>query len=689
MQKVITVYLASLTYDPHRTNVDDMPLAIGCLAAYLEKHFPGQLDIRLFRYPDALEQALEDHKPDIVGFSNYVWMESISKAWASEIKAMDPNILVIMGGPNFPIDESRQLDFLQSCPAIDIYIRNEAEPATRILIEEYIKADGDIETLKRAPMPNAVFLSPDSSELIRHPLSPRMTDLDEVPSPYLSGHMDQFFDGNLIPTIQTNRGCPFSCAFCNSGASYLNKIRRYSPERIEAELNYLTKRVLEKSPGMGVLRLVDDNFAMYPEDMETVEVLSALQKDFGYPKKLLANTGKNKHERIIKALRKLNGALTVSAAVQTMTQASLKAVSRLNINIDAYFKLIDEIRSQGLEGHADTILGLPEETKQSYQESIRKLLDAGLHSINNTTLYLMMGSNLEMDAERAKHGFRTHWRAAPGAYITVKGKPVIEVEEIVTSTNTMPFEDWLDCRNLQLWLVLYCTGAHFDVLQFLLRACNVDFLDFVLGMKAAISEGPVQLREVILGYEEESLEELSPTQEAVIEAYTTPEACQRLSGGERGHALLNKYAALATMNHFAEMVGFAHQRARDQLEAAKAGASALAQLDTVMAYIRAKHVMADGISNMRKDVSVVLDHDVEAWRSEGFSRPLDDFKLSSPKNFKMWHDDESWDYLIKEREENGTSPLGLVKIRRHITDPHLKRYTELDRRKMMSVTQDN
>ena len=50
-------------------------------------------------------------------------------------------------------------------------------------------------------------------------------DLTLIPSPYLSGRLDQFLDGKLMPVIQTNRGCPFSCTFCR-GTNLLVKSQK-------------------------------------------------------------------------------------------------------------------------------------------------------------------------------------------------------------------------------------------------------------------------------------------------------------------------------------------------------------------------------------------------------------------------------------------------------------------------------
>ena len=71
----------------------------------------------------------------------------------------------------------------------------------------------------------------------------RIKNVNVIPSPYLNGTMDEFFNEPLIPLFETTRGCPFACSFCADGQASKNKIHRYDPERTKEELIYIAKRI--------------------------------------------------------------------------------------------------------------------------------------------------------------------------------------------------------------------------------------------------------------------------------------------------------------------------------------------------------------------------------------------------------------------------------------------------------------
>ena len=92
----------------------------------------------------------------------------------------------------------------------------------------------------------SVFIHPNKNILVKGQRPPRIRFLDDIPSPYLSGMLDNFFDGRLSPLLETNRGCPFKCSFCHTGNDYFQKIHMFSIERIKQELEYIAIRSSKK-----------------------------------------------------------------------------------------------------------------------------------------------------------------------------------------------------------------------------------------------------------------------------------------------------------------------------------------------------------------------------------------------------------------------------------------------------------
>ena len=667
----VLVYLANFTHDPFKTNVDDMPLAIGSIAAYLGAKFPDELEIRLFRFSPEFERALQDRRPDVVGFSNYCWNSRLNAAWVHNVKMDDPRVLTIMGGPNYPLDPGRQTEFLKDLEGLDIYIRNEAEPATKALMEHFLDCDLDIGRLKERELPNASWVD-DGGQLVSYATLPRMTDLDEIPSPYLTGILDPFFTGDLMPSVQTTRGCPFRCTYCNEGVDYLSRVRWFSEERSAAELEYIAERVVRLCPEVGSIAVADNNFAMLPHYDAFIDKLVEIRSKYNYPRRILTNTGKNRHARIIDAIDRLQGALYVDASVQSMNPDTLTAIKRRNISIDAYMTVAEAAHGAGFTTRCDTILCLPEETRESYFRGLRQLIDASIDMIGLATLFMIYGSEAETDAARERYGLKTHWRASPCALTVVRGEPIVELEEIVTSTSTMDFEDALYCRKFQIWMAIFCDGGHFEFLTRFLREKKINLIDFLIEMRRSLDEAPEVLREVITSYEREARQELYPTREAVLQTYRDPEIVEQYIRGERGDALLNKYRVQPMMLYFDDLLRYVQpvllrmlgDRLTPEIEQ---------EVDSVVRGIRGRYVLSTSIREPVRAAQESLWHDVETWAREGFKTALSSHRLESRTAFAWNHPEVAWNHLLSEIEACGTSVQGLMKFRRRITHDRLRR----------------
>ena len=124
---VLKIFLADLTYNTVTLSTDAFPLNVGFIASYTKKIFGSQVEFTLFKYIDELEQALIQNPPDVLGCSNYCWNERIGLEMFRLAYKMNPDIICISGGPNFPLDPEQQKEFLIKRPEIDAYVPVDGE----------------------------------------------------------------------------------------------------------------------------------------------------------------------------------------------------------------------------------------------------------------------------------------------------------------------------------------------------------------------------------------------------------------------------------------------------------------------------------------------------------------------------------------------------------------------------------
>jgi len=223
MKKKTLIYLADLTHRGQVLSSSVFPLSIGLIAAYLVNKHPDDIEIELFKYPEDFSAAFDVRKPDIVGFANYSWNFHISYEYARIIKNTWPDIPVIFGGPNYGLENDEVSAFWKKYKLIDFYIVREGEEAFLRLVEALLVNDMNPAKIKSNCMELANCHYVVDEKIIVGPDLPRLT-LEDIPSPYLMGLMDKFFDESLGPMIHTTRGCPFQCAFCTEGSPYYNSV---------------------------------------------------------------------------------------------------------------------------------------------------------------------------------------------------------------------------------------------------------------------------------------------------------------------------------------------------------------------------------------------------------------------------------------------------------------------------------
>lgn len=667
------LFLADLGHNLLTKSSDVYPLGIANLATYAQAHLAGEeLDVRIFREPQDLKAALDAGAPDVLGLSNYAWNEELSLLFARYAKRRSPATLTVMGGPNFPLVASVKESFLRSLTGVDVFVDGptyEGERAFLELLRRHVAEKRSIEGTLAAPIPGNHWIDRRTGAFVQGGEVARIQDLDEIPSPYLTGLLDPFLATGYFPMMQVARGCPFTCAFCNSGVKSNSRVYAHSIENVKADLLYLAERVKPET----TLCFADDNFGMYERDLEIADYIGWLQDRYGWPRYIRTTTGKNKGERIIQVLRKTRGALPMTVAVQSMNPVVLKNIKRDNIKLSTYMEIQKELDSMGMQSYGELILCLPGETKRSFMKAVEDLLDAGAKRISAHQLMLLHGAELANPDQREKFRFDTRFRVVARNIADYTGEPVVEVEEMVVATPDFSYADYLETRVFHLLLTVFHYEGNFEEAFAYARQCGLKTFDLAVHLSEHWREAPDELRRTIEAFLVDSEQELFRTREECL-AWAKGHYRELVEGSIGGN-LLSRFSMLGRF--------YATEAALEYLEGSIAAALAgrglafdRGMLAAVMRTLRATALCVPFAETAAREVRFECAWDVEAWSKAGYQRPLADFAFPAPRALVARTRPETRALILSKIATFGEHPAGLGKFTRTLFARDLRRAIE-------------
>jgi radical SAM superfamily enzyme YgiQ (UPF0313 family) len=561
----IKISFADLTHTGQIVAANTVPLGVAMVAAYAKQELGGEIDMEIFRYPEDFSAYLDDNTPRIACFSNFSWNIRLAHAFATRLKAAAPETICVFGGPNYPSDRGEQEAFVRLWPAMDFYIDGEGEEAFVELFRKLKEHDFDVATLKaeRTLISNTYYLA--DGEFVAGAMLPRIGEMDKIPSVYLDGMCDKFFDDILIPMMQTSRGCPYSCTFCHEGQRYFNKTRRFSQSRIRDELNYIAERVQVPD-----IQLVDSNFGMFQEDIETTKDLAKLQDERNWPKYVSVATAKNHKARVIEAANLLRGALPPGASIQTTDETILKTIKRKNLPLEAIFEVAKTAETAAANSFSEIILCLPGDSKAAHFKSVFDMIDSGINYVRMYQFMMLNGTEASSERSRQKHEMQTVYRVLPRCFGEYRFRdetfPVAEIEEICIANNTMPHEHYLDCRALDLSVEIFNNGGLFNDLRLFLQRKGIERSAFIGAVHERVTTDPGALFDLYQDYREEEDRNLWKTLEEVEDFVVKPGVIERYSKGEFGTNELYKARALAVFENMENLHDVAFSVAKTLLD---------------------------------------------------------------------------------------------------------------------------
>jgi radical SAM superfamily enzyme YgiQ (UPF0313 family) len=537
--KPILIYLCDLVHDYIGKGPFTAPLNIGYISAYILQQFGPNIEIKLFKKPGKLVEAFKERPPNILGLSNYTWNENLGYQVLQKFKSTHPEILTVQGGPNLDFDLTQIETYLQENPDLDLYVALQGEIGFAEAIHRYIQSGLKVQEMKSQPILGCDFLDPSTLQIVSG-YRPQLTQLDDIPSPYLTGLLDDFLDGKHIPLVETSRGCPYECTFCSWGNSAFGRVNRYSAERVNAEIEYIAQKV--RGTAINSLYFADANFGMFGKrDLDIAHFMNYTREKYEFPHKVFAAWAKNKSDTTVEIAEILKDVTPVTVAFQSIEPAVLNKIKRGNMKLKHFDKMQQHFSDKGVRSDAELILGLPGETKETHLKALSHLLengDCGIITYNNM---LLKGS--EMHLENVKNdssNIQVGWRLLDNAFGEYDDIRCIETEQIVVSNETMTKDDILYFRPIH-WLIHFLKNYSFsNILIHFLKSQNIPIILFFQNLVDQADTAPPKVREVIQCFLREAHGEYFDTREALIEYYQKPENWEFISKGGFGK-MNNKY----------------------------------------------------------------------------------------------------------------------------------------------------
>jgi radical SAM superfamily enzyme YgiQ (UPF0313 family) len=437
----VKIFLGDLVHTWEKKGVWTMPLNIGFVASYAISK-DENLEFRLFKDPENMIEAIRAESPDIVGLAHYVWNVNLNEKVFQVAKSQNRNILTVGGGPCFTSQNSNKEDsrqFFKKQKHCDMYVINQGERGFFEIISKFSNLGLNLLKMKSSPtlgcLTNNIIKK--DEVLVGDNIDP-LDDLNQIPSPYLTGIMDKFFDGPYIPIIETNRSCPYRCTFCAWGIG-TTKLKKFEEDRINSEIEYIYKRCKNAT----TLFIADANFGILERDIAFAEKIYTGHQETGYPNHVAVQWSKGDVKKVLKTAEAFRDIAPIGASLQSMSKDVLGVIKRRNLPIEKISEFQKNLleRGQGGKLFSELIIGLPLETKESHIAANRDLINIGAE-IWNYNLHLLPGTEMDSSESREKYFKKTGWRLHDNAFGIYDGDPVFEGQEVVLETSTLQKKDF-------------------------------------------------------------------------------------------------------------------------------------------------------------------------------------------------------------------------------------------------------
>jgi len=401
-------------------------LAIRYLYSFCKEEFP-ELELREFTINQDPDYCLaEIYKGDyqVACFSCYIWNITETLRLINNLKKVQPNLIIVLGGPEVSFDPEVAL---QHNPAVDYIILGEGEITFQELLRYLVKKQGKIEELLGLAYRKG-------SQVQLTGTRPLITDLGRLPFPYEKRDIASL--KNKIIYYESSRGCPFGCSYCLS--STIHGVRFFPLERVKRDLQFFLDAKVKQ------VKFVDRTFNV--KKSHSLEIMRYLYAhDNGYTNFHFEITADLLDEETLEFLKDVRpGLFQFEIGVQSTNPATLQAIRR-RMDFQKLKMVVERLAGyKNIHLHLDLIAGLPYEGFKSFKNSFDQVYALKPDNLQLGFLKFLKGTSIR--EERELHGY------------VYRDEPPYEV----LANRYIGFGEMLRLKGMEAMLELYYNSHHFD-----------------------------------------------------------------------------------------------------------------------------------------------------------------------------------------------------------------------------------
>jgi radical SAM superfamily enzyme YgiQ (UPF0313 family) len=373
--------------------------AIYSLKAYAGETLGAHVELAEYTINQRTEEILADlyqRRPDVIGFSCYIWNRNQVEALLPEVAKVLPNTEIWLGGPEVSYETD---EIFARFPQIRGIMVGEGEETFRELLAYYV----DGANPEKSPEPEKLLepekpMHPQKSlteiaglALPEGRTAPRdEMDMNEVPFLY----EDLSLFENRILYYETSRGCPYRCSYCLSSVE--KRVRFRKMEEIFKHLQFFLDHKVKQ------VKFVDRTFNCDRKHADAIWTYLK-EHDNGITNFHFEISADILQEEEIALLRSMRpGLVQLEIGVQSCNEDTLQAINR-RMQLDELEKIVAAIKEGGnVHQHLDLIAGLPYENLESFKQSFNRVYRMRPDQLQLGFLKLLKGTKIR--AEEELHG---------------------------------------------------------------------------------------------------------------------------------------------------------------------------------------------------------------------------------------------------------------------------------------------